>query len=491
MKEEDLAKVINVRSRVSSEPSIGGSLILISSALFSSLYVDSSRLPSELAAEVSLIWLVALGLALLVEGRSGVRTLFRADLIALCSLYFLLYFEFLFPQAHFDTLVLSDDAVSAIRSTQLGLIALVLGRHLPFRLESLNAVKSIEIRPAQYVLLLVIGFCLAHLPMCLAVGFDVRQLWMELLGPRFGRSWGRGRYGDFATLLHELQLFGYVVPPIAGVVLSKWRHIGGWGAGLVALLLSIHLFLAFSSGTRNILAIYLASFLVGYFLARPKVHPAFIGTSCAVVGLAFLMASAFMLQFREYGLRDWMRSDPVSQRTLAASFMGNKESEEVQSGFLVDYNLWRLAQMRAAFPAVHPYLGLNVPYVALTKPIPRALWTGKPLGLKVALESVIGAEGYTIACTWIGEAHVAGGPAAILIIGMGIGLFCRTWTTLLSEGSNFSLLVYASGVYAVLLLMRSLMFFTTALLPSLALLGLGLLIHSSRHPAEAKTCPTL
>lgn len=491
MKAEDSAKVINVRSRVSSEPSIGGSLILISSALFSSAYVDSSRLPSELAAEVSLIWLVALCLALLLEGRSGVRTLFRADLIALCSLYFLLYFEFLFPQAHFDTLVLSDDAVAAIRSTQLGLVALVLGRHLPFRLESLNAVKRIEIRPAQYVLLLVIGFCLAHLPMCLAVGFDVRQLWVELLGPRFGRSWGRGRYGDFGTLLHELQLFGYVVPPIAGVVLSKWRHIGGWGAGLVALLLSLHLFLAFSSGTRNILAIYLASFLVGYFLARPKVHPAFIGTICAVVGLVFLIASAFMLQFREYGLREWMRSDPVSQRSLAASFMGNKENEEVQSGFLVDYNLWRLAQMRAAFPAVHPYLGLNVPYVALTKPIPRALWTDKPRGLKVALESVIGAEGYTIACTWIGEAHVAGGSAAILIIGMGIGLFCRTWTTLLSEASNFSLLVYASGVYAVLLLMRSLMFFTTALLPSLALLGLGLLIHSSRYPAEAETCPTL
>lgn len=491
MKEEDLAKVINVRSRVSSEPSMGGSLILISSALFSYLYVDSSRLPSELAAEVSIIWLVALGLVLLVEGRSGFRALFRADLIALCSLYFLLYFEFLFPQGHFDTLVLSDDAVAAIQSTQLGLIALVLGRHLPFRLESLNGVKRIEIRPAQYVLLLLIGFCLAHLPMCLAVGFDVRQLWVELLGPRFGRSWGRGRYGDFGTLLHELQLFGYVVPPIAGVVLSKWKNIGGWGAGLVALLLSLHLFLAFSSGTRNILAIYMASFLVGYFLARPQVHPAFIGTSCAVVGLAFLMASAFMLQFREYGLRDWMRSDPVSQRTLAASFIGNKESEEVQSGFLVDYNLWRLAQMRTAFPAVHPYLGLNVPYVALTKPIPRALWTDKPRGLKVSLESVIGAEGYTIACTWIGEAHVAGGPAAILIIGMGIGLFCRIWTTLLSGASDFSLLVYASGVYAVLLLMRSLMFFTTALLPSLALLGLGLLIHSSRYPAEAETWPTL
>lgn len=491
MKEEGWPKRIQMGSSVSTEPSIGGSLILISSALFCFLYVDSDRLPSELAREVSIIWLVGLGLALLVEGRSGLRTLFRADLIALCSLYFLLYFEFIFPQAHFDTLLLSEDAVAAIRSTQLGMVALVVGRHLPFRLESLHAVKRIEIRPVQYVLLLVIGFCLAHLPMCLAVGFDFRQLWVEVLGPRFGRSWGRGRYGDFGTLLHELQLFGYVVPPIAGVVLSKWRSIGGWGVGIVVSLLGLHLLLAFSSGTRNILAIYLASFLVGYFLTRPKVHPAFIGISCVGVGLVFLMASAFMLQFREYGLSDWMRSDPLSQRSLEASFMGNKESGELQSGFLVDYNLWRLAQMRTAFPAVHPYLGLDVPYVAVTKPIPRALWSGKPRGLKVALESVIGAEGYTIACTWIGEAHVAGGPAAIIVIGMSIGLFCRVWSTLLSGASDFSLLLYASGVYAVLLLMRSLMFFTTALLPSLALLGLGLLIHSSRYPMEVEACQTL
>ena len=50
--------------------------------------------------------------------------------------------------------------------------------------------------------------------------------------------------------------------------------------------------------------------------------------------------------------------------------------------------------------------------------------------------------------------------------------------------SPFALIVFASGFYAVLLLMRSLMFFTTALLPSLALIAMGVFLYNYRGAGQ-------
>src|ERR1700676_4702911 len=48
---------------------------------------------------------LSLGLSLLFEARKGMANLLRADVVAMLALYFLLFFEFLFPQSKFDELV--------------------------------------------------------------------------------------------------------------------------------------------------------------------------------------------------------------------------------------------------------------------------------------------------------------------------------------------------------------------------------------------------
>jgi hypothetical protein len=124
-----------------------------------------------------------------------------------------------------------------------------------------------------------------------------------------------------------------------------------------------------------------------------------------------------------------------------------------------------------------------MPFVALTKPIPRALWPDKPVDFDVGLEQAAGIEQMTIAVTWVGEAFLGGGVLWTLIIGLMIGAFCGWWNHLANYlSSPFALIVFASGFYAVLLLMRSLVFFTTALLPSIALIVMGIFIHKQRGP---------
>ena len=466
--------------------SLSASVVLLAGCGLATVSTYRDASPSQMAAATSWIWLGAIAVSLAIEARGGIRRLLRADLIAIAALYFLLYFEFLFPQTYFDTLVVPEQAAQACRLTQLGLAAMVIGRHLPMGGQWLVRLGRIRLGSGHYLAVFAAAFVLAHLPMWVAVGLDFRQMWEELLGPRFGRSWGRGRYGDMGSLFHELQLFGYIVPPVAGWILAGRRQYASFTWLLVLGVLTFHFTVAFCSGTRNILAIYTATLWAGYILSArsPRVIPVVGGTLLLVVG--FLSLSVLMLKFREYGLRHWIEQASPSAAWSEAAFWGFAEPSDERSGFMVDYNLWRLAQMQSAFPSAHPYLGWNVAFVALTKPIPRALWLGKPRGLKVELESVIGAEGYTIACTWIGEAHVAGGAAWVGAIGLGIGLFCRLWNLLMQNPSGFALILFASGVYAILLLMRSLMFFTTAMLPCVALLVMaGLLQAWSSGSMEA------
>jgi hypothetical protein len=64
-------------------------------------------------------------------------------------------------------------------------------------------------------------------------------------------------------------------------------------------------------------------------------------------------------------------------------------------------------------------------------------------------------------------------------------VFCRFWNQLATfMRAPFALIVFASGFYAVLLLMRSLMFFTTALLPSLALIAMGVFLYNFRGAGQ-------
>ncbi len=168
-----------------------------------------------------------------------------------------------------------------------------------------------------------------------------------------------------------------------------------------------------------------------------------------------------MLQFRTIGLRNY----------LAGSRSLSDEDE-----FFVDYNLWVIGILAKSFPEQYPYLGLEIPYQSLIRPIPRVLWPSKPEGLSVSIEEVVGVEGLTLACTFIGEAWISGGLLGVFVAGCLFGAAARWWGALArADSSDFGILIYASGFFAIVISMRSLLVSTTAALPTLAAIALGAL----------------
>ena len=442
--------------------------------------------PSRMLQLISFALLAGMGISFLLDWRLGLRNLLRVDVFALLSFYFLTYFEFLFPQGRFDMLVIPDDVVTAARLTLAGFATMVVGRHMSILPRKwLDPIGEIKMRPGHFLVLFFGATFLNFLPQLLAVDFNPVDWFQETLKPRFGKAWGRGQYGDLAALLHEFQLLGYVMPPIAGLIFARRKDYAFPALIIVGLCLLLLLWVAFSNGTRNVFAIQVASFFAAYFILQDRLRLKLVIPSIAVVGILFVVLADMMLEFRNIGLERYIEEKryTASYEAIEKEYLPIDRSETA-SGYFVDYNLWRLSQIVAAIPGIYDFIGWNMPYVALTKPIPRALWPDKPLDFEVGLEEAIGAEGLTIAVTWVGEAYIAGGLLWIIPIGVLIGAFCGFWNELARFiRSPFALIVFASGFYAVLLLMRSLIFFTTALLPPIALIIMGFILYKSRQSA--------
>jgi len=470
--------------QVKIQPNWAGTIGILVGCLFG-YYLSFDDLPSSIMLRhVSISLLAGIIFSFIMDWRFGLRNLVRVDVFALLAFYFLTFFEFLFPQSRFDLLAIPDDVLTATHLALLGLAAMTLGRHLNvLPRKQLDKLGDIQMEPKHFLLIFFGAFILNFLPMFLAVDFNPVDWFHETLQPRFSRPWSRGRLGDLSSLLNELQLLGYVLPPIAGLIFARWRSYAKFTLVIIALCLLLLWYTAFSSGTRNILAIQVASFFAGFFVVQKKISLKILLPTAAAVGIVFIILANMMLDFRRIGLDQYIREGRYTAefKEYKQQYMAERNMKD-EAGYFVDYNLWRLSQIVSLFPEVYGYIGWNMPFVAITKPIPRALWPEKPEGLAVSLEEAIGAEGYTIAVTWVGEAYVAGGGIWIIAIGLLIGAFCYFWNELAKFIQNpFPLIVFASGFYAVLLLMRSLMFFTTALLPSIALIVLGVFMYKQNQ----------
>jgi hypothetical protein len=140
----------------------------------------------------------------------------------------------------------------------------------------------------------------------------------------------------------------------------------------------------------------------------------------------------------------------------------------------VDYNLYAICRLVDVFPHKQHYLGWEIPFQALIRPIPRAIWSGKPEGLSSSIEDALGVEGVTISASFVGEAYMSGGMMATLVIALIFGALTGWWSYLASpKNSELGILIYASGFFATVISMRSLFVFTTALLPTVAALVIG------------------
>lgn len=427
----------------------------------------SGKEPSDLGRFAAIGTALALGLSVYCDFTArGLRNLIRADLMALVAFYFLTFFEFLFPQPHFNEMITPEATRLGIVAIEVGFIGMFLGRHAyKPRQRPLQRLLTTEVPPG--ILLGIFWGCVAvgYLHMLLAVDFDVVKMVSAFTDARFTQPWSRGRLGDWKALVVELGMFIYLIPPLAGIILARRERYNIINLLLVTGGLLFTLFYGFTSGTRNVFASYLVTLLIGYAFALPRTRQKEILALGVVCAAMMVVATPVMLAFRSVGIKNWLKGDYTPPPV-----------EETKTVF-VDYNLYAVCKIMETFPDRHDYLGLEIPYQALIRPIPRAIWSGKPEGLSFTIEDALGVEGLTISATFVGESYMAGGFLAVLVCGVFFGALTGWWSYLASpRNSELGILIYASGFFAAVISMRSLFVLTTAMLPTIAAIVLGTIV---------------
>ncbi|RYD85908.1 MAG: oligosaccharide repeat unit polymerase [Verrucomicrobiaceae bacterium] len=434
-----------------------GSFILATTCALA-MVVSGGNAPSEVARGYALWIGGGLLASCLLDFTCGVRNLIRTDLLCLLALYFLTLTEFLFPQPEFDII---QNVASVKRGSDLVAITFLVmaaARHLVPR----GAIKDARFRfddisPSLLVGVLAVCAALAYFHMLLAVSFNPVALLEGMSGPRFGVPWARGRFGGWKELLNEFGLLLNVIPPLTATLWHKRKFLSIGEKLLVVGIFSLTMFQGFSSGTRNVFAGYIAAFLGGYMLTHPRLtwwRAVKVGVPAAAL---FFVGSYHMLEFRNMGLSSYLEG-----KTYA--------SGETRETLFVDYNLHAISALTDVFPKQFRYLGAELPIWSLIKPIPRAIWPGKPEGLSVSIEDALGADGWTVATTFIGEAYMSFGVLGVIAFAAVISMGATWWNRLgCNVSSTYAILVYASGLAAFALTTRSMLWFTTAMLPSIAL----------------------
>jgi oligosaccharide repeat unit polymerase len=426
-------------------------------------------LPSDGAADIFTTAAVGVGLSLaigtIVEGNLGVRSLIRVDVLMLWVLYSLTFLEFLFPQRGINELVSADAATSGTSVTLLGFAGLAVGRNLPARRGGqTNSIATP--RPRDIFYLFLTAAVLGYSHMLLAVNFDFPEMVRQMSWPRFSQSWSRGRYGgDLFSLLVEIGALIYLVPPTAGLIYARSREYNSAQRWLVTSILALTFYYGITTGTRNILAVYVFTFFGAYYLNKDHIKWSQVMVQGSLVAGLLLVITAYMLEYRNVGLSHFSLSD------------------DAPATLYIDHNVVVISKLTTVFPDVYNYLGLEILYQALIHPIPRILWSGKPEGLSVTVESIMQTTQATIASTFVGEAYMSGGMIGVLLAGLGLGMAAEMWNRVgRNVHSSFSQLLYASGFLCAAISMRSILWTTVTMLPTLALWLYGkLLLRSVRQ----------
>ena len=464
----------------SPRPSPKGTVFALAAVLVAAL-TQLSDAPTDLARNAAICVGVGLAGSVLMDLKSGLWNLPRADLFALLAFYFLTLFEFLFPQANFNAMTTPDLARAGLGVVLVGFAGLLIGRHLlrPKR-QPFEHILTRAVSVGWLIVLFWFSAFVGYLQMLIVVDFNVLKMIEWFMEPRFTQPWGRGKFGDWKALLYELSMLLQLLPPLAGIMLARRRRFPVWHMVPMIVVVGITFFAGFASGTRNILASYLVTFLIGYAFALPRERNkelVILGSTCALV---IVFATYFMLQFRTVGLRNYLRGNvPVA-------------AADTPMTLYVDYNLHSICRLVEIFPNQRAYLGLEIPYLAIIRPIPRAIWKSKPEGMSTSIEEAMGAQGLTIAASFAGEAYMSGGNFAVLLVALGFGAVFGWWSSLASSrNSELGILIYASGFFAAVISMRSLLVFTTALLPTAAGLIAGTWLVGRVKTSIAKRATTM
>jgi oligosaccharide repeat unit polymerase len=296
---------------------------------------------------------------------------------------------------------------------------------------------------------------------CMAIGFGGLLLFLEFnisaffegltgMVARWGATLVRGRYGNWRTILYELQLFLTAAIPLA-VALAFMKHATAGRrlvAGLFLVWMSVRIL---TSGSRTpLLPVVLCVSAAIVWNASPRVRRWLIigGVPCALI--AGYILSAIIVMGRNEGKFDVK----AGQET---EYVGFEMFRELL--FVVRANQEGRLERQMGFTYV----------TQLVNPIPRAIWPDKPVadaGLILARAyGAVDADGeptMTISPGFLGEAVLNFGLVGILIVPLAAGVIVRAWDRLLPVATSSlpPFLIYAAGLGTIFASGRSFNFST-------------------------------
>lgn len=428
-------------------------VIIIAGLVLASMSARIATSTNEALSNAAVVLACTLVISFLVEARAGARNLFRVDIFMLLVLFGLTFAEFLTEQADLSVSLSLDDACATIDVALCAFGGIALGRHV-FSMYAPPPATFLAngLSPSHMFLLFLACAFIGYLHILLAVNFDIVEATRQMMWPRFSQSWTRARIGGLSTLINELGLLIFLLPPLAGAVLAEHRRYNWFQKIVVAAVLSYTLFYGLAGGTRFIILTYIVTFGASYLMMKRNltfVSLAAVGLPLATISLLIVY---YLAQVRTYGLQNWAEGVARTDR------------------FFVDLNLLNIAGLMQAFPSRHDYMGFEIPFIAFVRPIPRVLWPGKPEGLSISIEEVMGAEGLTLSATFIGELWMSGGIFAVILGSLAFGAVAAGWNRVgAAAQGNLDQILFASGLFAAGICMRSFLGVMPAVLPTLAL----------------------
>ena len=433
------------------------SMIIIFGVVIAGFASLSAETVNQSFSRPAPILAAALLVSTLVELRGGLRNVVRLDIFMMMVLFLLTFLEFLFPQDDISYRITLDAAKTSASAALVGFAGITIGRLFFMPRVAANKFASFSVAPNNVFGLLLISTFIGYLNILLAVNFNIAEMFNQMMQPRFSQSWSRGRLGGLSTLLGELGLFKFLIAPLVGAMLAQAKRYNFIQLFVAILLLALVLFEGFASGTRNIFLSNVMTFGASYTLLMRK--PTIF--NALKVWVPLLVVAAFSIQYlltvRTFGLIGAMNQEaPVVETERTVS---------------VDMNLINIALISDGFPERYQFLGLEIPYTAVIRPIPRALWAGKPESISVSIEEVTGAsDTITISATFVGEFWMAGGYLAIMIGALFLGALAAWWNRIGAYATTtMRMILFASAFFPAGIAMRSFMSAAPPVLPVIAL----------------------
>jgi len=271
-----------------------------------------------------------------------------------------------------------------------------------------------------------------------SVGFDLPAMFSYLGESRWNAPWGRGQAGGWEAFRDQAPYFGYVLPSLTALTISRLGLFRFQSLFAIACSLVMLAFLA-QGGGRRIIAVTVGAGLLVWLQANPGVRlKNYIIVGIGAVSLALF--AQFMLNVRGVGYSEY-------------------QGEGADYDYLhVDDNFLRLAQIIDLVPAKRSHVGIRQVVFTLVRPVPRILWPGKPMHSGFDLPAEVGLRGVSLSSSIVGEWYLAFGWVSVLFGGWLHGRLAATANTLREIGHRSgNPIVFALAVMVLLAGMRSML----------------------------------